>query len=442
MLYLEARHALCGSTSIEYYLYHPRPPMQGDELVKSGYSMPTTDTAPATLVCEQTAAAVSRAGADTPRFYRPELDALRFVAFLCVFACHALPFPGSGHATSFEGPAWRLMQTIRESGNFGVSLFFVLSAYLITELLRREKLATSDINLKAFYVRRILRIWPLYFFMLLLCWVLGPFVSFLHMEPGQVLANLFFYGNWYIAAHFGSALALSYLWSISVEEQFYIAWPSIVKFADRTRASPLLVPGACIPLTLAAIAILTQHRQHLDVTVWLNSVVQFQFFALGAIFAFALRGEAPKISRRTRIALWIGGAGSWIVASGVCRIKSPNAEVGPLRMCVGFELVALGCTLFFFGVLGIATKYVPKPARYLGKISYGLYIFHGIALFITAALRKAAEHGDGSSLLVFASDRVLALVLTILLAALSYKYLETPFLKLKDRFALIESRAI
>jgi peptidoglycan/LPS O-acetylase OafA/YrhL len=402
---------------------------------------PTIDYSPPKSLQEQTAAAVSQPGTRAARFYRPELDALRFVAFLCVFACHALPFPGSGHSASFEGPAWRLMQTIRESGNFGVSLFFVLSAYLITELLRRERVATLDIHLKAFYVRRILRIWPLYFFMLLLCCFLGPFVSILHVWPGQLMANLLFAGNWYIAAHASSVLALSYFWSISVEEQFYIVWPSLVKIASRLRTSPLAAACACIPLSLAAIVIVTRRQQHPDVTVWLNSVVQFQFLALGAILAFALQGKTPKLSSRTRIALWVSAAAAWIMASGVCRIKSPNAGVGPLRMCVGYELVALGCTLLFIGVLGVAEKHVPLFARYLGKISYGLYIFHGLALFITTAVRKAAEHA-GSSLLVFAGDRVAALVLTILLAALSYEFLETPFLKLKDRFALIQSRAI
>jgi peptidoglycan/LPS O-acetylase OafA/YrhL len=390
---------------------------------------------------EQTTAAFSHPGARTARFYRPELDALRFVAFLCVFACHALPFPGSRHSASLEGPAWRLMQTIREAGNFGVSLFFVLSAYLITELLRREKVTTLDIHLKAFYMRRILRIWPLYFFMLLLCCVLGPFVSILHMRPGQLMANLLFAGNWYIAAHAGSMLALSHFWSISVEEQFYIVWPSVVKIADRLRISPLAAACACIPLSLAAIVIVTRRQQHPDVTVWLNSVVQFHFFALGGIFAFALQGKTPKLARGTRIALWVGAAAAWIMASGLCRIKSLNAGVGPLRMCVGYELVALGCTLLFFGVLGVTENHVPQFARYLGKISYGLYIFHVLALLITTAVRKAAEHG-GSSLLVFAGDRTVALLLTVLLAALSYKYLETPFLKIKDRFALIQSRAI
>ena len=153
-----------------------------------------------------------------------------------------------------------------------MSLFFLLSAYLITELMRREKLATSDVHLKAFYIRRVLRIWPLYFLMLLLCGILGPFISIFHMAPGQVLANLFFSGNWYIVASLGSASALSYLWSISVEEQFYILWPSVFKIAERTGMSLLAAPVACVPLSLAAIVIVTQFCRLPDVTVWLNSV--------------------------------------------------------------------------------------------------------------------------------------------------------------------------
>jgi len=404
--------------------------------------MSTTEVSDSRSMLEEAVASVSHAGPQNSRFYRPELDALRFVAFLCVFACHALPYPESLRSASFAGPAGRLIETVREAGNFGVSLFFVLSAYLITELLRREKLATSDIHLKAFYIRRVLRIWPLYFLMLLLCCVLGPFVSILHMAPGQVLANLFFSGNWYIAAHLGSVSALSYLWSISVEEQFYIVWPSVVKIADRTRMTLLAAPVACLPLSLAAIVIVTQLCQRPDVAVWLNSVVQFQFFALGALLAFALRGKAPNLSRRTRILFWIGGTASWILASGAGRIKSPNASVGPLRMCVGYELVALGCALFFFGTLGITAKHIPNCIRFLGKISYGLYMFHALTLFATTSIRKAIERGDGSSLLVFAGDRVAALTLTILLAALSYKLFEAPFLKLKERFTLIQSRAV
>jgi peptidoglycan/LPS O-acetylase OafA/YrhL len=404
--------------------------------------MATTEIYPAEYAQERAAVAVPCADAKKARFYRPELDALRFGAFLCVFACHGLPFPGGMHSAALEGPAWRMMQAVREAGNFGVSLFFVLSAYLITELMRREKLATDDLHLKAFYLRRILRIWPLYFFVLILSLALGAFVPALHMGTSQVLANLFFSGNWYIAAHPGAVLALSYLWSISAEEQFYILWPGVVKIAGRMRPGMLAIPAVCMPVSIAAIVIVMQHQQHADVTVWLNSFVQFQFFALGAIFAFALRGEAPMLSQRTRATLSICGAVAWILASGVCHIKAPNAQVGPLRMCVGYELVALGCALFFFAALGISANRVPKFASYLGKISYGLYVFHGMAMMMTTTVRKWAEHGGRDPLPAYAADRVAALTITIMLAALSYKYLETPFLRLKDRFAVIQSRAV
>ena len=117
-----------------------------------------------------------------PKFYHPELDVLRFVAFLSVFFCHGLPFhtPRSLHgAAEF---LWQLLQAAREAGNFGVCLFFMLSSYLITELLRREYLQTNTIHLKAFYVRRSLRIWPLYFTVLLIAAVAGSLVPFFHME--------------------------------------------------------------------------------------------------------------------------------------------------------------------------------------------------------------------------------------------------------------------
>ena len=96
------------------------------------------------------------------RFYRPELDGLRFLAFFLVFICHAQ------YGIAWQSWAGQLLLHVGAGGSFGVDLFFVLSAYLITELLRREKLETGSIDVGGFYVRRILRIWPLYFGFLVL----------------------------------------------------------------------------------------------------------------------------------------------------------------------------------------------------------------------------------------------------------------------------------
>jgi peptidoglycan/LPS O-acetylase OafA/YrhL len=377
-------------------------------------------------------------------FYRPELDFLRFIAFMSVFLCHGLPFKAPQHLHGSVNFLWRFLQGAREAGNFGVCLFFMLSSYLITELLRREYLQSNTVHLKAFYVRRGLRIWPLYFSVLLISVVLGARIPFFHLQWGQLLAYVLFVGNWYGVANPVGAEALGWLWSISVEEQFYIAWPSMAKIGGMRCIA--IGSFICMPLSVMAIAIASRYQQHLDVTVWLNSLVQFQFFALGALLALGLAGRVPRWSTRVRIAAFISGIVCWMTASGVCFIKDPNASHSTASMTLGYELVAIGCLGIVLSLLGSSVKHVPGYIIYLGKISYGLYVFHGIALFATTFVRKYLEQGgsqtSATALLMFLADRMVGLALTIGLAALSYKYLETPWLRLKSSFTFIQSRPV
>jgi peptidoglycan/LPS O-acetylase OafA/YrhL len=134
--------------------------------------------------------------ARTPqRFYQPELDGLRFYAFLAVFVYHTLPQQPAFYR-SLHLPLPSLWAAVASSGASGVDLFFTLSAFLITALLLRERQQTGGISLRLFYIRRILRIWPLYFFVLAVAVVLA------HIVPGQILpwyyvvGYLLFVGNW------------------------------------------------------------------------------------------------------------------------------------------------------------------------------------------------------------------------------------------------------
>ena len=388
--------------------------------------------------------AASPADPKLASFYRPELDALRFIAFLAVFFCHALPFDtprGTQHVSTF---LWHALQAVREAGNFGVCLFFMLSSYLITELLRRECLQTKKVHLKAFYVRRSLRIWPLYFSVLLLAVILGPLIPFLHMESRQGIAYLLFVGNWYIVANPVGTTTLSWLWTISVEEQFYVVWPTMAKIGG----ARLIAIGSwmCLPLSLIAIVVASKYQQHPDVTVWLNSIVQFQFFGVGALLAIFLSGEAPSLSSLARIITFALGLGFWVLASGVGHIKDPFGAHSVVRTSIGYEFLAAGCFAIFISMLGASVERVPGYVLYLGKISYGLYVFHGIALDSTTFVRQYLENGAPRYWMLtpslFFADRAIALALTIALAALSYKYLETPWLRLKRKFTFIESRAV
>src|SRR5690242_12425872 len=138
---------------------------------------------------------------DGERFYRPELDVLRFFAFLGVFFYHlkprSLPPEILRHsALPLVSTIVRLGKDSMEAGNFCVDLFFVLSSYLITELLVREKETRGFLDVRAFYIRRILRIWPLYFFFIALAYALQWFIPGQSFTWQYVLAFLLLCGNW------------------------------------------------------------------------------------------------------------------------------------------------------------------------------------------------------------------------------------------------------
>ena len=129
-----------------------------------GNRSPNTDRL---LLCELASPALAPLPRDRPaaqpHFYRPELDVLRFIAFFSVFIAHLENAPVATDASPLKAALLHLYAVVVASGAFGMCIFFLLSAYLITELLIRERAATGSIHLRAFYTRRILRIWPLYF---------------------------------------------------------------------------------------------------------------------------------------------------------------------------------------------------------------------------------------------------------------------------------------
>ncbi len=378
------------------------------------------------------------------RFYRPELDLLRFFAFLCVFFHHGLP---GFEATSHMGralPFVRSWNVAKQAGSFGVCLFFVLSAYLITELLERERIRTGTIQIKSFYVRRILRIWPLYFTFLAAGVVLGKFLPAYRVETGRLIAFILLSGNWYSAVGGCGVSPIAPLWSISIEEQFYLAWPWVAKLGNTVslwRVSLLI-----LPLSWAAIIWLSRFGTLAKHEIWTNSFVQFQFFAIGTLLALVLRRRTPSLRTMVRVGLFIAGLLCWFVAQAIFRIKDDTVMDSPESLLLGYAFVAAGCILFFFTFLGISGLLVSRRLTYLGKISYGLYVFHLLALDFAwkiAASQLPIIRGIGRVPVAhFLVVELAALGSTMLLAEASYKFLEKPFLQLKERFALVESRMI
>ncbi len=270
---------------------------------------------------------IARMPKRVPHFYRPELDALRFCAFLAVYVCHSIPNDVVA-AAPIHGMTWLgLLAAIKDSGNFGVCLFFMLSSFLITELLRRETEAYGRVHIRAFYLRRVLRIWPLYFGITIAYALAGRHFSAMRMESGRVATYFLMAGNWYIALHPWIQTPLRSLWSISVEEQFYLLWPLLARHGGvRTLVKASL---AIVPLSFLTISVLSSEKAYVQNVVWLNSFTQFQFFAWGALLALILNGDAPKIHPALRCALGLAGTALWLLSAHVTGIKRPECKHFP-----------------------------------------------------------------------------------------------------------------
>jgi len=363
--------------------------------------------------------------AELPAFYRPELDALRFLAFLSVYLSHSLPREASAYVRfHLSGSVALIMSAFANACASGVQLFFLLSAFLITSLLLREKKARGEIHLKSFYLRRILRIWPLYFFALALA-ALWPLHE-ARMPLNYLLAYLLLAGNWMTVFYGAPTTFMSILWSVSIEEQFYLTWPLALRKCSRQMLVGIaigLIVVANVTRVILAQGVITEH------TVWPNTFAELDFIALGILSAIFLKERMVR-SRLVRLAL--GAVGLLIfISSGHFSPRHDAAFV-----IFGYPALALALLMLFVAIYGLQISF--KPLIYLGKISYGLYVYHRLSLYLVALL-LGGRTGNVSRYALYWFG---SLTLTILFASASYRWLESPFLRLKERFAYVKSRPV
>jgi len=372
------------------------------------------------------------------RYYRPELDALRFFAFLCVFVFHRMDYVDTDPVRD----VW--LARLGNIGPFGVPVFFLLSAFLITELLLRERERAGRIHVQAFYMRRILRIWPLYFLVFFGLAFLNHFVPGTGTDdPMAWLAFTFFTGNWYILRHGWIAGAVDPLWSISVEEQFYIVIPVLAAFAGRKAVAAV----SCILLAVAYVTVVLYALDPMpgDKGEWTNSFVQFQFFSAGTLLAILLKGRLVRLSIPLRLAGFTLAFFCWFTALIRFNVKSWEPHPTPAGALVGWLLVLAGTVLFFLCTLGTPERFVPTWLSYLGHISFGLYLFHSLMFFLVFKMAiprfGAAFPGlNAPDIVRDGSGTVAVMALSILVAHLSYQYFERPFLRVKQKFTFVAAR--
>jgi peptidoglycan/LPS O-acetylase OafA/YrhL len=350
-------------------------------------------------------------------YYHPELDALRFFAATAVFLGHWLPADR------------RFVTLLTGSGIYGVDLFFALSSFLITNLLLQEREAFGGIDLRAFYIRRILRIWPLYFFFIGIAYALTFFSHAQQLAKSYVIGMLLLYGNWVFVTHGLAKWVANPLWSICVEEQFYVCWPTAMRrLAEKSLtkiAVGMLLVGFLTRLFLAPFT-------SSGYTLWFNTFVRLDPFALGILMCVWLKKRPAAWGLAARICMGVLGSLCWVaVTKYAYLLDSPQLSVW--RVTIGYSIVSAGSCAMLLAVydapkVGIAFL-ANKNLAYLGKLSYGIYVYHALVQAVAAQLLMRRVIWGPTSF-----------VFTIAIAAISYRFLEKPFLDLKSKFELVKSR--
>lgn len=369
----------------------------------------------------------------------PTLDGLRALAVISVvWHNSALTGPGIG-----DGGLSKLLNLFVNMGWLGVQLFFVLSGFLITGILLDEKGAPRQ--LRNFYMRRVLRISPLYYAVLIVAFLVLPALG---STPAWSLTNKSseiwywtYLANWAIPLEGGGG-GLSHFWSLAVEEQFYLLWPFAVLALQRRALAWLCIALICSAPLARAVLI------HYDFEVAKWAAYEFTFvrwdaLGMGALLALVVR-HRPSLERLIAVApALLYGALAYIVVYTTIKHNFAPVEHGIAWLNQSVAALLFSIVLFrgiFSGHLGVSRwqGLLSRPAlRNIGKYSYGIYIFHFPIVvgcipmwekyfFVFQQLHPALDN----------IARVLAVgVSSYLLAVCSWYLLEQRFLRLKKFFA-------
>jgi len=339
----------------------------------------------------------------------PQLDAVRGIAILLVIL----------HNESVKFPTLHL-ESLFANGWMGVDLFFVLSGFLITRILIDTK--SSECYFKNFYARRCFRIWPLYFSIIILMFLVIPAVrpslaASLFKRSSPWWAYPLFLQNILVPVPLNAAGPLSVTWSVAIEEQFYIVWAWVVRYCSQIQIRRIAVYVICLSPLLRLF--LSFHH----VNLYSNTFCRMDGLMAGALLAVQIRSDNLASSKRIREA--------WLVLL----ITLPLAfvtEAFNARWIV-FSLSAAASAAFVYLALYSRGEWFQRVLKnpflvFTGTISYGLYLLHKLPFDTTEETIALNQYPFLTA--------VILLVACYGLAALSWNLLEKPFLSLKRHFEL------
>jgi peptidoglycan/LPS O-acetylase OafA/YrhL len=372
------------------------------------------------------------------RLYFPQIDGLRFIAFFLVLLHHYTPMDAW---TKAPGGFVAFITRIQAFGWMGVDIFLTLSSFLIFTLLLEERSRTGTVSLKRFYIRRALRIWPLYFPYLLFAMLVVPFLTGTREAMGatihqHLLTFLTFTGN-FSYAYFANSLTqfFAHLWTISLEEQFYFLVPLMVFFAGGTRRPALYLAAAGMALAMVFRWYVLSNAIPYPM-VWVNPLCRIDPFIMGALATYILRRKKHWLDQKVG---WLWALAS--IAGYALVIDYPG--IGASQHTIWqLSLVSISAFCLILAALsrrGLRNVLAWGPLPYLGKISFGLYVYHEGVLYswnilhLPNILRQPTPTN-------WALQLALILGVVIAVSVISYQYYERAFLKRKERFETIHSR--
>jgi peptidoglycan/LPS O-acetylase OafA/YrhL len=396
------------------------------------------------------------------KVYFPGLNGLRFFAAFSVIITHVelikekLGLPHAWYNQDrvvknyplenvINGDIPALAPVVGDGGPLGVVFFFVLSGFLITYLLYVERDKMGRISVGNFYLRRIFRIWPLYYFLFIIGFFVLPNFAWFQVPDQSDLFEPNFWGNFWMYLCILPNLALSVFgeavpnigqsWSIGVEEQFYLVWPLLIRFFKKPIYPIVIVTGFFLIVKVAVLIALHSHSPE-----WL--IILKKFLAMSKIECMTIGGLGAWVLyfKKDKILNLIYSR--WVQILSILGIPfllyfTPKLIQDGIHVVYSF--------LFLVIIMNVATgprsilKLENKPLAFLGRISYGLYMYHLIAItFVVHAyvhFYGVEVYTTWHGFAIYAASTVL----TILLSWISYELLELRFIKMKPRFTKIVS---
>ena len=367
--------------------------------------------------------------------YFPNLDGLRFLCFLSVFFFHSFH---TEYEYINESSIYYFVKSILfKNGNLGVNFFFVLSGFLITFLLLREKKQNGQIHIINFWRKRILRIWPLFYACVFFGFFIFPILKTMFGQHPNETANLIYYLTFlnnfdFIEKGLPDASVLGVLWSVAIEEQFYFIWPLLIA----------TIPVGGYKYLFSIIIIMT-----LVFRAWFDIPSYLEYHTFSCIGDMAIGGLGAVLVQKNSVRTMIENTRPGFIAALYCVMilvfffRSEIVEtsqsvrifersiVAVLFLCIILEQNYAKHSLFKLGDFKLLSK--------LGTITYGLYCLHFIGILITTNAFKLFQWNNHVWQVLF-METFVALMITIMLAAISYRYFELPFLRLKEKFSYLQ----